>query len=415
MAIKPLPPRTESNLLSSWNTYAAPLHSTELFKRMGGLSLISAVLTRKVWLRTNPVMPSLFPNLYVLLCGPPGSGKDLVINTIRELLAKMLEGMEQAQGVNIGPESLSTKGLIDALADDSARLSFTYMRSGKPTTVHYHSLYVANGELGAFLPEYNTMMVSVINDLFGCKPSFTERVRGRGNSSEVKIENPHLALLLGTQPAVFARIVPEEAFQMGFTARLLICHSREAVRRPMFNSVAVDGTLFDKIASDLRVVSLLAGEYKPTKQFQERLNEFHLSNPGAIDHSRFTDYNVRRSLHLGKIAMCCAAAESNELVLTEEHFDRALEYLLLCEKDAPTLFDDLVTSNGFAHTVEQVLHGNPQVTITHAELERKLRKTHKPQEVGQIIRSMIQAEDIVFARYNGSMPIYTVKTKELTR
>lgn len=409
---KTLPPRSETNLLASWDEFVKPLHAHSLFKKMGGLSLISAVLTRKVWLRTNPAMPILYPNLFMLLCGPPGSGKDLVINTIRDLLETMLAEMETGQGVNIGPESLSTKGLIDALADENARLTFTYKEKCKSITVHYHSLFIAAGELGAFMPEYNTQMVAIINDLFNCKNSFTDRVRGRGNASEVKIENPHLTLLLGTQPAVFARIFPEEAFQMGMTARLLICFAKEAVRQPLFSNHNSDPTLFSKIASDLRVLSMLTGEYKLDKEFKEKFGTFHMENPGELTHSRFTDYNVRRTLHLGKIAMCCAAAESNELILTESHFDQALEYLISSERDAPKLFDDLVTAQGFSHTVEQVLH-NKVETITHAELERKLRRTHKPMEVGQIIRSMLQANDISFAHYVGQMPVYNVQVKEL--
>jgi hypothetical protein len=408
-------PRSQTNVLTAWNEFVKPLHASPIFKTMGGLSLVSAVLTRKVWFKTNPVMPALFPNLYIILCGPPGSGKDLVINQIRAILAAMMVGMEQQQGINIGPESLSTKGLIDALADENARLAFSFKNNGKTETVHYHSLFIANGEFGAFMPEYNTQMVSIINDLFGCKNSFSERIRGRGASSTISIENPHLAMIIGTQPAVFARIVPIEAYMMGLTARLLICNANETVKKPMFDGATTDLTLFDKIASDLRAISFITGEYKPNKTFKEKLNWFHMENPGAITHSRFEDYNVRRSLHLGKIALCCAAAESNELVLEERHFEQALDYLLLSEKDAPALFDGLVTDQGFSHTVEQVLHDKTVVhsTITHAELERKLRRTHRPYEVGQIIRSMIAAGDITFAEYKGSIPIYHVHTKEL--
>lgn len=409
--------RTADNLLASWDEYVKPLHAHSIFKKWGGLSLISAALTRRVWFQTNPVMPLLFPNLFILLCGAPGSGKDLVINTIRDLLSSATEEMEQQQGVNIAPESLSTKGLIDALADDESRLAFTVKHGGKAETVHCHSLYVVNGELGAFMPEYQTQMISIINDLYNCKNSFTERVRGRGTSSTVKIENPHLAMLLGTQPAVFARIVPEEAFQMGFTARLIICNAGELTRKPFFNNETIDQTLKGKIISDIRALSLLAGEYKLSTRFKEKLNAFHVDNPGAIEHSRFIDYNVRRSLHLSKIAICCAAAESNELMLEEKHFDQALEYLLLSEKNVTALFDDLITSNGFHHSIEQVLHNKTKAncTITHAELERKLRKTHKPHEVGQIIRSMIQAGDITFAEYKGSIPIYNVLIEDFKK
>jgi hypothetical protein len=321
--------------------------------------------------------------------------------------------METKQGVVIAPEAISTKGLIDCLADDESQLTFTVKIGGKIETVHYHSLFIANGEFGAFMPEYQTQMISIINDLYNCKDTFTERVRGRGNSSTVKIENPHLAMLLGTQPAVFARIVPTEAFQMGFTARLIICNAGYFQRKPFFNDESVDSTLRDKIISDLRAICLLSGEYKPDKRFTELLNSFHIENPRQIKHSRFEDYNVRRSLHLGKIAMCCAAAESNNLVLEERHFNQALEYLYLAEKDAPLIFDNLITDQGFHHSVEQALNNKSLMTITHAELERKLRKTHKPYEVGQIIRSMVHAGDIVFSHYKGSVAVYNVQKREV--
>lgn len=411
-----IPPctRTEDNLLDSWNKYVEPIHAHSLFKKWGGLSLISAALTRRVWFESSAVMPRIVPNLFVLFCGVPGSGKDNIINTVRALLAEATASMETQQGVVIAPEAISTKGLIDALADDESKLTFTMKYNGKTEIVHYHSLFIANGELGAFMPEYQTQMVSIINDLYNCKDTFTERVRGRGNSCTVKIENPHLAMLLGTQPAVFARIVPSEAFQMGFTARLIICNAGAFPRRPFFNKSTIDPTLKSKIISDIRALCLLSGEYKPDKRFERLLDDFNLENPGKISHSRFIDYNERRSLHLGKIAMCCAAAESNTLVLEERHFNQALEYLLLAEREAPLLFDDLITDQGFHHSIEQVLHDKAQ-TITHAELERKLRKTHKPHEVGQIIRSMIQAGDIVFSSYRGSMAIYTVQKEAITK
>ena len=406
--------RVNDNFLSAWEEYVAPIHAHKVFKTWAGISLISAALTRRVWFRSTPAMPPIIPNLFVLLCGAPGSGKDNVITAVRNLLANATASMETQQGVVIAPESLSTKGLIDALADEESRLTFSFKDKGKTKTAHIHSLYIVNGELGNFMPEYQTQLVSIINTLFNCQNTFTERVRGRGIGSTVKIENPHLAMLLGTQPAVFARIVPIEAFSMGFTARLIICYADNMARTPFFSEELTDSTLEGKIISDIRALLLLAGEYKLDKRFKTRLNDFHMENPGAIQHSRFEDYNVRRSLHLSKLSMVCAAAESNELVLEERHFDQALKYLTLSEKCAPALFDNLVTSNGFQHTVEQVLHSKPQTTITHAELERKLRRTHKPQEVGQIIRSMIQAEDVVFSHYAGGIPVYNVK-KEITK
>lgn len=406
-----IPPRIENNLLDTFCKYVSDIQGPALFKTWGGLSLLSAALSRRVWFKSSPVMPPIFPNLFVLLCAAPGSGKDLIINTVRDILIDTTNGMEQQQGVNIGPEFISTKGLIDALADEDSQFSFTYSHLGKPITTKYHSLYFANGELGTLIPEYSVQLISLINDLYNCKRSLGDQVRGRGAGANVKIENLHLAMLLGTQPAVFARIIPIEAFQTGFTSRLNICYVSEIPRKPFF--VEEEGVnysrLHDNIISDLRAICLMAGEYKVEKRFKEKLNDFHMTNPKPLTSSRFEDYNARRSFHLAKIAMCCAAAESNEMMLNERHFDIAMKYLQDAEHDVESLFDGLVTSQGFSGSVEQVLNKHEMKTITHAELERSLRKTHKPYEVGAIIRSMIQANDIVFTRYMGTMPVYTVQ------
>lgn len=406
------PPRIESNLLETFDKYVEPLQGPSLFKRWGGLSLVSAALSRRVWFKTSPVMPPIFPNLFILLCARPGSGKDMIINTVRDLLSDASAGMEQKQGVNIGPEIISIKGLVDALAEESSQFSFTYRHLGKSITTNYHSIYFANGELGTLIPEYNVQLISMINDLYNCKRGFGEQVRGRGPSSAVKLENLHLAMLIGTQPATFARIIPEEAFQTGFTARMNICYVANVIPKPFFTEEANSSLYirqYNNIISDIRAIYLMGGEYKVDAVFKKRLNDFHLDRPGLLSSTRFEDYNERRSLHLGKIAMCCAAAESNELILRESHFDQALVYLQQAEKDVESLFDNLVTAQGFHTSVEQALNNKGKKTITQAELERNLRKRHRPYEVGAIIRSMIQANDIVFTRYIGSMPVYTIQ------
>ena len=388
-------PRTLEDFLTAWMEYVSPRPTSSLFKEWGGLGLLSAVLTRKVWVQTNPTFPPIFPVLYAILIGPPGSGKDMIINLVRELLVAASVGMAPGKGFNVGPESFSVKGLIDALADDDAEFTFEYKDKGKKLSVSYNSLIICNAELGTFLPEYNTHLVSCINDLYNCKPSFSDRVRGRGNASVVTINNPHLMLLLGTQPATLTDIVPEQAFQMGFTSRINMIVSKEVELQPLFNDTAPDNSaLYQKLVSDIRAIASLTGSFKTTKEYRSLVNEFHLTNPGKLEYSRFEDYNTRRSLHLNKLAMIHSVSQGNKMLLDAELFHKAKDTLMRAEAVSPMVFEDLKTNSGFHHTVEQVLH-NTGETITLAALERKLRKTHKPYEVGLIIRSMVSAGDLI--------------------
>jgi hypothetical protein len=245
---------------------------------------------------------------------------------------------------------------------------------------------------------------------------FEEQIRGRGSSSTVKITNPHLAMLMGTQPTTLSETFPEQAFRMGFFSRTNIVSTKKSVPVKLYDrSRPNNEALFPKLVSDLRAISMLQGEFKTTPAFEEIANDFHLKQPNNLKHSRFEDYNTRRSLHLHKLAMVCAISESSKMLLDVPQFDRAKEYLYEAEADAPEVFDGIVTSDGFQHSVEQVLVGNKTGIISHQQLERSLRRTHKPHEVGQIIRSMIGGGDIVEIPTKIGLPKYKIATQDLEK
>jgi hypothetical protein len=106
--------------------------------------------------------------------------------------------------------------------------------------------------------------------------------------------------------------------------------------------------------------------------------------------------------------MICSASEGNSMHITLDHFNRAKQILLTTEAIAPQVFSDIFTSDGFSHTVEQVIVSTKGETITHAELERKLRRTHRPNEVGQIIRSMKEGGDLTEIPSTSRIPIYKI-------
>jgi hypothetical protein len=349
----------------------------------------------------------------VFVC-PPGGGKDMIINLVRKLMEEAHEGMPQGSGFAMAQESISAKGLLDILSDDDSEFSFSYTQNKKKHVVKYHSVIACIPELGTLLPDYNTHLIAILNELYNCKPVFRERIRGHANTGGLNISNPHISLLLGTQPATLSETFPEQAYRMGFFSRTHILYSPKTYPIAMYDDTRPDRVpIWDRLVSDLRAIGSISGQFKTTPGFRSLMNDFHLNLPSPLTHSRFEDYNARRSLHLHKLSMACSISESNSLILTEAHLERALPILLHAEKVAPSVFEGLTTSSGFAHTVEQVLTTRKQgETITHAELERRLRRTHKPYEIGQILRSMIAAGDLEPQDTKNGMPIYIINNKE---
>ncbi len=406
-------PRVLGDFLHTWEEYAKYLPAPANFKRWGGLFLISAALSRKVWVTTDPTFPPLFANLFILLVGPPGCGKDIVINKVAKLISAANEGMQQGSGFRIAGRSISAKGIIDLMAEDDSCFSYRAKVNGKTGKVEFHSVLVCVPELGTLLPIYNTQLVSFLNELYNCNELFEEQIRGRGTSSTVKITNPHLAMLMGTQPTTLSETFPEQAFRMGFFSRTNIISTKKSIPVKLYDRTRINHELlYPKLVSDLRAISLLQGEFKTTPAFEDIANTFHLTQPDNLTHSRFEDYNTRRSLHLHKLAMICAISESSKMVLDVPQFERAKKYLYEAEVDAPEVFDDIVTSEGFQHSVEQVLSTSKTDTISHQQLERSLRRTHKPSEVGQIIRSMIGGGDIVEMETKVGLPKYKIAKQD---
>ena len=409
-------PRVLEDFLHTWEEYAKYLPAPANFKRWGGLFLISAALSRKCWVTTDPTFPPLFANLFILLVGPPGCGKDIVINKVNKLINAASEGMPQGAGFRIAGRSISAKGIIDLMSEDDSCFNYRVKIAGKSTKVEFHSVLVCVPELGTLLPEYDTRLVSFLNELYNCNDLFEEQIRGRGANSTVKITNPHLAMLMGTQPTTLSETFPEQAFRMGFFSRTSIISTKKSIPVSLYDRTRPNQeVLYPKLVSDLRAISMLQGEFKTTPAFEQIINNFHLKQPDKLLHSRFEDYNTRRSLHLHKLAMICSISESSKMVLDTSHYERAKEYLYEAESSAPEVFDGIVTSTGFQHSVEQVLVGNKTGVISHQQLERSLRRTHKPHEVGQIIRSMIGGGDIVEIEGGKGLPKYTIAKTDLEK
>jgi len=408
-------PRVLPDFLESWMHYTQYIPAPKLFRLWAGLFVLSAASSRRVWTRTHSTFPPIFPNLYAMLVGDPGSGKDMAINTASGLLTVAQDGLSQGQGIFMGGESISAKGVLEGLLNDAALFKIRANLTGKQEQIEFHSMLLCIPELGTTLPQYDHRLISMLNELYNCKESgFREQIRGRGNSEATIIPRPHLAMLLGIQPATMYETFPEQSFRSGFFARVNLIYTPETIRIRPYDKTRKDlSAEVPKLITDLRSIFNVVGKMKETPEYEELLGDFSEGRPKDVNHSRFLDYNVRRWFHLHKVAMLCSLSESNSLRLEPKHFHRAKAFLFEAEKNMPHVFSGLSTSDGFQHSVEQTLcSAGDSTIISHQQLERTLRRTHRPHEVGAIIRSMIGAGDIVEIEGQTGPSKYTIAKTE---
>jgi len=242
--------------------------------------------------------------------------------------------LRKSQAVTLAPDDMSKQGLLDALAD--ARKGTTI--GERPFDYHFLALCVS--ELSNFLPKYDVELAGLLTHLFDCPPTNDEKKRSGAGKM---IEFPGISFLIGTATKNLGETISDAMWGSGFMARVIMIFSAEdVVPANMFAVVPQNEALGEEIALGLRRIGDMRGEMMWEEEPQALLHTFRLNQKeGAPLHNRLEHYITRRWMHLGKLCMI-AALSDERMVVTEEDFTTAFQWLLDAESVMPEIFKDMV-------------------------------------------------------------------------
>lgn len=328
-------------------------------------------MERKCWTLTSS---RLYPNLYIILVGPPGVGKSVVVKLAGEVLRALKE-------IFVAADSVSSASLIDNIKDSQRAVigPFPYV---------YNALQVIASELGVFIPAYDPMFMNTLTKMYDGE-SYEER-RRTGKVQHVKIENPLLSILGSCTPSYLNSFLPEGAWDQGFTSRTIFVYHGTLEKHNIFTKVPQhnfnEGLLRDLVV-DLNAVNSLRGEFIWTEDAMAAATFwFHKDCPPVPEHAKLKHYLSRRITHVLKLAMVSSVNKNNEMKVTAENFEEAKNWLLEAEDRIPEIFVGIATTEE-ARAIEDL------VFIVKKHYER----TKKP--VG---------EHILVDFLKDRVPIYTI-------
>lgn len=338
--------RRLTSWIESFVEYTEGLNTPPIFRRWAAVCAVSAVLERKVWIEND--LGIVYPNLYVLLVGPPGVGKGEALKTLRRLW----EGIED---FHIASSTVSYASMVDELKE-AHRQVFSPTRG---LLADFHSLQVASVEFGSFMPSYDLNLMNFLQEWYDCTDKFAESRRGRAKGVDLKkvIKNPQLGMIAGTTPDFLGGMLPEGAWNQGFCARTIMVHSSLEIQAKFYGGKKRSIQLFDDLLHDLRIIHELYGEVKLTDAAQEWIQDWY--NKGRKPeptHPRLHHYKKRRPLQLFKLAMViCLSRSSTRMAVGLSDMETALGYLEEAEATMPGIFDTMITS-GDASAQLDTLH-----------------------------------------------------------
>ncbi len=317
--------RKLENWLDAYMEFMAPTEPPTQFHRWTALTIISGALQRKC--RLDWGMLKFYPNIYTVLVAPAGRAR-------KSTAMGFGKGLLRGLGVSMASEATTREAFIKTLSESTTV-------SGEGTKIYTHSSTVVySSELVSFLGFQNQQLLSDITDWYDCEDQWTNRTIK--HDSQV-IEGVYVTMLGGTTPSLIKDALPVAAVGGGLTSRMFLIYEPRIKHRQLIPHVTAEQKrTWKHIVHDLNEIHKLFGQFKPTRAFAEKWAMWYgnLSEecPHWLDPPRFGAYWSRKPNHIMKLCMLVSAAESDSMIVTPTHFDKALEMLETAEKGMSKVF-----------------------------------------------------------------------------
>jgi hypothetical protein len=367
-------PRELKNWLDSYLDYTENTESPENYHIWCGISVLAAAMRRKVWLNMGHF--EIYPNMYIVLVGPPGCRKNAAINIAIKLLQNIPE-------IKYSADAITREALIqvmnEAQTDDVLLNGKAYIHS---------SLTIISKELSVFVGTKNMDLLTLLTDLYDPHDKWVYRTKGKGINEIIGV---WLNLLGGTTPAWLMGSIPMDAIGGGFTSRIIFVVEERSRKRVAFPFLTeADKLLQIKLLHDLGEIAMLRGEFKLTPEARDWFIAWYEPPVNELEIDlRFQGYYERRHVHLLKTAMIISASFSDDMVVKESHLKLALQSIEQIEGRMVNAFGSTGRSTAAADTGDVLnIIVKHRKGISRTDLIRKVWRDVSYGDLDNILKSL---------------------------
>jgi len=283
-----------------------------LFRKWTAISTIAAALQRKVRVELG-ISLTFYPNLYVVLVGPPSTGKGTAMKYSSDII-------EKVPAIKLSAQATSLQALIRRMKETN--LTDIDLETGDQ---QYHSsMTIFSNEFTVFLGYHNRELIASLCDWYDCLNRWTYDTIKRDKEEIIGV---WVNMLAGTTPDLIQSSLPIESIGGGLTSRIVFVYEEEKHKLVIFPKE--DVRLQQMLVHDLEQISMMSGTFSFTEDFISYYSDWcHQAdqNPPFYD-KKFDGYCGRRRKQLQTLAMICSASRGEDMVLTEDDLSRAAKLL----------------------------------------------------------------------------------------
>lgn len=297
-----------------------------LFRKWAAISAVASALQRKVRMELGLSL-TFYPNLYIVLVGPSATGKGTAMKFASDII-------EQIPTIRLSAQATSLQALIRRMKDTN--LTDVNVETGEQT--YHSSLTIFSTEFTVFLGYHNQELIAALCEWYDCHNRWTYETIARKKEEVVGV---WVNLFAGTTPDAIQASLPIESIGGGLTSRIIFVVEEKRGKLVIIpTKTEREVTLQQKLIYDLEAISQMNGLMQYTEGFLKIYSDWCTYADGhrPFQDKKFDGYCGRRRKHLITLSMVCSASRSDEMIITSDDIERAIELLAEVEMKMGKVF-----------------------------------------------------------------------------
>lgn len=314
----------------AYHFYMRDVHSAQLYVDWGWYFLISSALQRRVWL--SGAETAIFPNMFAVFTGPPGTGKSLVCNTIKNFLSEHVRYVGKAhEGDRVTQLPLfpiaADSTTFESLVEETFNANSIHQIDDNNKYYHQSILFILDELASIFKQNAEDTTTFLLTTYSGTK--YVRKTRHKGH---FVITRPCLGMLACTVVDSLRELIRRHILDTGLAARTIFVHAQMSRFRqiliPERNQEQLQAR--SQLIEHLQKLSTVYGRVDYAPGVLSYLQEWWEDRRQVVRNNSPTlaNYYERKALHVNKLAMTCLFMEQHQSMLIEKHHvDRAIQIL----------------------------------------------------------------------------------------
>lgn len=348
------------SFLNDYREFCAGSEAHPSYHIFSGLVALSSTISRRIWVEQGYF--KVYPNLYVVLVGPPGNRKTSAMSIAKGFIREMGNIPFSAEAVTKEKLVLDTAAQTQTLED---------MPESFGTTQRIHSpMTVMVTELSEFLGLNSVGMISFLTTVYD-QDIYESRTKNKG---DVILTGPFINLLACTTPDWITNYLRSDVISGGFSRRAIFVLETGKSGRIAFPEVTdaakqAWSRALDRAKKIQKLCGPLVWETKAKAFYEHWYRTLEMPVEETI-----SGYYETKHMQLLKIAMLLSISENSDLVLRVNHLEGGLALLKLAEDNLSRVFAGIGRNqlNSAASKVEELLMRHPMRRVRFGEQEKSV-------------------------------------------